>query len=139
MRRYYFSSRQAIKSSSGQMRQLYAYDANERTRRLVKGGMSTGLTNTHTTRFMDSLLCITCSIENNAFSVLHNVRKVILHYLCYNASLKEIRDSFCLGTFGFIGLPPRSLASTRGCFLAVTMYASQLIRYMLQFAHQNWI
>ena len=30
---------------------------------------------------MDSLLCITCSLENNAFSVLHYVIKVTLHYL----------------------------------------------------------
>ena len=40
-----------MKISSWQMRQLYAYDAkdaNESTRRLVEGGMSTGLTNTHT-------------------------------------------------------------------------------------------
>ena len=32
------------------MRQPYAYDANESTRRLVEYGMSTGLTNTHTAR-----------------------------------------------------------------------------------------
>ena len=30
---------------------------------------------------MDSLLCITCSLENNTFSVLHYVIKVTLHYL----------------------------------------------------------
>ena len=32
------------------MRQLYAYGANESTRRLVEDGMSTGLTNTETAR-----------------------------------------------------------------------------------------
>ena len=30
---------------------------------------------------MDSLFCITCSFENNAFSILHYVIKVTLHYL----------------------------------------------------------
>ena len=47
------------------MRQPYAYDANESTRRFVEGEMSTGLTNTHTAR---------------GFSVLHYVIKVTLHY-----------------------------------------------------------
>ena len=47
-------------------------------------------------RLVDSLFCITCSLENNAFSVLHYVIKVTLHYYNYVTS---IRDSFCLGTF----------------------------------------
>ena len=38
---------------------------------------------------MDSLICITCSLENNAFSVLHYVM-VALHY-----SVTLIRDFFC--------------------------------------------
>ena len=33
------------------------------------------------TRLVDSLICITCSLENNAFSILHYVIKVTLHYL----------------------------------------------------------
>ena len=34
-------------------------------------------------RLVDSLLCMTCSLENNGFSVLHHVIKVALHYtLC---------------------------------------------------------
>ena len=52
------------------MRQRYAYDANESTRRLVEGGMSTGHTNTptargfsvsrvHHSKAMHSLFCIT--------------------------------------------------------------------------------
>ena len=61
------------------MRQLYAHVANESTRRLVEDGMSTGLTNTHTARRFSVLF--TCSLENNAFSVLHYVIKVTLHYL----------------------------------------------------------
>ena len=45
MRRYYFFLGAGNKTnSSGQMRQLYAYDASESTRRLVKDGMSKGLT-----------------------------------------------------------------------------------------------
>ena len=56
-----------------------AYDATEYpSRRLVEDGMSTGLTNKHTAR--GSLICITCSLENNAFSVLHYVLNVALHY-----------------------------------------------------------
>ena len=61
------------------MRQLYAHVANESTRRLVEDGMSTGLTNTHTARRFSVLF--TCSLENNAFSVLHYVIKVTSHYL----------------------------------------------------------
>ena len=52
------------------------------------------------TRLVDSLFCITCSLENNAFSVLRYTT------LCYIASR-------------FI-LPPHSLASSRGCSLAIT-------------------
>ena len=61
-----------------------AYDANEYpARRLVEDGMSTGLTNNHTARgFSD--LSITCSLENNAFSVLHYVLNVaLLHYMLH--------------------------------------------------------
>ena len=50
------------------MRQLYVYVANESTRRLDTDGMSTGLTNTHTTRELSVLYyvfarehCILCS------------------------------------------------------------------------------
>ena len=43
------------------------------------------------TRLVDSLICITCSLENNAFSVLHCVM-VALHYSMFNTS---IRDFFC--------------------------------------------
>ena len=52
------------------------------------------------TRLVDSLFCITCSLENNAFSVLRYTT------LCYIASR-------------FI-LPPHSLASSWGCSLAIT-------------------
>ena len=50
------------------MRQLYAFDANESTRRLAEDGMSTGLTNTHTASGFSVLYhvfarkqCILCS------------------------------------------------------------------------------
>ena len=41
------------------------------------------------TLLVDSLFCITCSLENNAFSVLHYVLKVTLHYY--------FQGNFCLG------------------------------------------
>ena len=100
------------------MRQRYACDANESTRRLVEGGMSTGLTNTHTARgfsvlyhvFITLKQCILCSALRH---------KSYLTLLC----VTSIRDFFCLGTFtqGSIWLPPRTLASSRGCSLAINM------------------
>ena len=93
------------------MRQRYAYDANESTRRLVEGGMSTGLTNTPTARgfsvlyhvFITLKQCILCSALRH---------KSYLTLLC----VTSIRDFFCLGTFskGSIWLPPRTLASSQG-------------------------
>ena len=64
-------------------------------------------------RLEDSLFCISCSLENNAFSVLPVIKVTSLPYGT------SIRDSFCLGTFahGFIMLPPRSLASSRARLL----------------------
>ena len=53
------------------MRHLYAYVACESTQRLVEDGMSKD--SQIRTRLVDSLFCITCSLENNAFSVLHCV------------------------------------------------------------------
>ena len=63
---------------------------------------------------MDSLICITCSLENNAFSVLHYVM-VALHY----SMLHRFEIFSAPGTIahGSIRLPPRSLASSRGCSL----------------------
>ena len=49
-------------------------DANESSRQLVEDGITTR------TWLVDSLLCATCSLENNAFSVLDYVIKVTLHY-----------------------------------------------------------
>ena len=63
-----FAQRQAIKNSSGQMRQLYAHDANESTRRLVEDGISPAFTNTRTARGFSIVYhlfarkqCILCS------------------------------------------------------------------------------
>ena len=53
------------------MRHLYAHVAYESTQRLVEDGMSTD--SQTRTRLVDSLFCITCSLEKNAFSVLHYV------------------------------------------------------------------
>ena len=49
-------------------------DANESSQQLVEDGITTR------TWFVDSLFCVTCSLENNAFSVLDYVIKVTLHY-----------------------------------------------------------
>ena len=100
------------------MRQRYAYDANESNRLLVEGGMSTGLTNSPMARgfsvlyhvFITLKQCILCSALRH---------KSYLALLC----VTSIRDFFCLGTFtqGSIWLPPRTLASSRGCSLAINM------------------
>ena len=68
------------------------------------------------TRLVDSLICTTCSLENNVFSVLHYVM-VTLHY----STLHRFEIFSTPGTFahGSIRLPPRNLASSRGCSLAI--------------------
>ena len=68
------------------------------------------------TRLVDSLIFITCSLENNAFSGLHYVM-VALHY----SMLHRFEIFSALGTIahGSIRLPPRSLASSRGCEAAI--------------------
>ena len=65
---------------------------------------------------MDSLICITCSLENNVFSVLH-YGMVALHY----SMLHRFEIFSASGTIahGSIRLPPRSLASSRGCSLVI--------------------
>ena len=140
LRFYYFSLGQAIKNSSGQMRQPYAYDAYESTRRLVEGGISTGLTNTHTARGFSVLYhvfarkqCILCSeLRHKSHLTLPTPPYVI-----------SIQDLFCLGTFarGFIRLLPRSLASSRGCSLA-TPWGHDLYRedktYKLKKSIELW-
>ena len=100
----------AIKKHSGQMRQIsrmiemiHPYDW------LKTGWARDSQTRT---RLVDSLICITCSLENNAFSVLHYVM-VALHY----SMLHRFEIFSAPGTIahGSIRLPPRSLASSRGC------------------------
>ena len=80
---------------------------------------------------MDSLICITCSLENNAFSVLHYVM-VALHY----SVLHRFETFSAPGkiTHGSIRLPPRNLASSRGCSLAIifaSIRASKSTYYLL--------
>ena len=86
------------------MRQLYAWYAyvakvNPPNDWLKRGWARDSQTRT---RLVGSLFCITCSLENNAFCVLRYTT------LCYIASR-------------FI-LPPHSLASLRGCSLAITSW-----------------
>ena len=68
-----------------------------------------------------AIILRTCSLENNAFSVLHNVINVTLHYPMLHRF--EIHSQ-CLGTFahGFIMLLPRSLASSRSCSSAINFW-----------------
>ena len=61
------------------MRQLYAYVANESTRRLLEDGMSKGLTNTH--RACGFCVLYHVFARKHALSVLHYVIKVTSHYL----------------------------------------------------------
>ena len=93
--------------------QPYAYDANANAN---KAGWTRD--SQTRTRFVDSLFCITCSLENNAFSVLHYVTNVALQY----NMLHRFEIFSAPGTIaqGSIRLPPPSLASSRGCSLAIT-------------------
>ena len=90
------------------------------------------------TRLVDSLFCSTCSLGNNAFSALRYVISVALHY----SMLHRLVIFSAPGTIahGSIRLPPRSLASSRGCSLAnairvhKSLALSQLdIVYFLQY------
>ena len=76
---FFLSSMHAIKNSSGQMRQLLgAYDANEYPPDdWLKTGWQTRA------RTVDSRICITCPLENNALSVLHYVINVAYITACY--------------------------------------------------------
>ena len=80
------------------MRQLYAYDPNESTRRLVEDGMSTGLTSTHTAL---------------GFSVLYHVfarKQCIFSSASRHKSYPwSLRDSFCV----------RAWLCNAGCSLAI--------------------
>ena len=66
------------------------------------------------------ILC-TCSLENNAFSVLHYVKKVTLHYLMlhrfeiHSALELSRKDLLCCCL-------ARSLASSGGCSLAINFW-----------------
>ena len=99
---FFLSAGNIIKNSSGQMRQLYGYDTNESTRRLVEDGISPAFTNRRTTR---------------GFSVVYHVfswKQCILCSALRHKSYLTLRDSFCLGsTFGHVFIRP----STRGCEL----------------------
>ena len=86
------SERRAIKSSSGQMRQLYAY-ANESTRRLVEDGMRTGLTKTHTAGQLSVLYHVFARKQFILCSALRH--KSYFTLLC----VTSIQDSFYLGVF----------------------------------------
>ena len=93
-----------------------AYDANENP---PDDWLKTGWARDSQTRtrLVDSLICITCSLENNELSVLHYVINVALHYWVLHRF--EIFSAPGTIALGYIRLPPRSLASSRGCSLAI--------------------
>ena len=78
--------------------------------------VSAGITNTRTARGF-SVFCITFSLENDEFSVLHYVEKVALHYLMLNGF--GIHSALELSRTALLGCLPRSLTSLRGCSLAI--------------------
>ena len=95
------------------------------TWRMVEDGMSTG----SRTRLVDSLICITCSLENNELSVLHYVRNVGLYYqVLHRFEIFSAPGTIALGS---IRLPLRRLASSRGCPFAIIInkrYSRLIIR-----------
>ena len=111
---YYFSQRHAIKNSSGQMRQISGRMEMIHPRIMVEDRMSTGLTKTHTVCGFSDLYhvyarkhCILCSaLRHGCLALLY---------------VTSIRDFSAPGTIahGSIRLPSRSLASSRGCSLAI--------------------
>ena len=77
----------------------------------------TGLTNTHTARGFSVLYHVFVRKQCISGSALRHSSNLTLPYDT------SIRDSFCLGTFadGLNRLPPRSLASSRACSLAIVI------------------
>ena len=84
------------------------------------------------TRLVDSLIRITCLLENNAFSVLHYVM-VALHY----SMLHRFEIFSAPGTIvhGSIRLPPNSLASSQGLSLAIEAALLTLLLKKLRALH----
>ena len=87
------------------MRQLYAFDANESTRRLAEDGMSTGLTNTHTARGFSVLYhvfarkqCILCTALRHksylTLSTLHRFENLELPGTFAHAALLGCASNF---------------------------------------------
>ena len=106
-----------------------AYDANENP---PDDWLKTGWARDSQTRtrLVDSLICITCSLENNELSVLHYVINVALHYwVLHRFEIFSAPGTIALGS---IRLPLRSLASSRGCSLAIIInkrYNRLIIRW----------
>ena len=110
------------------MRQPYAYDANESTRRLVEDGMSTGLTNTQTARGFSVLYHAFARKQYILGSTLrHKSYLTLLYYVAsidwkfFSAVVTIAHDS--------IRLLPRSLASSRGRTLAIDLFTDTAAIY----------
>ena len=76
------------------------------------------------TWLVDSLICITCSLENNGFSVQHcainiALRNYMLHWF-------KIFSAPGIIVHGSTRLLPFSLVPLRGCWLAITLESSQV-------------
>ena len=95
--------------------------------------MNTGLTSTHTARGF-SLLYQACSLENNAFSDLNYVISVALHYYMFHRF--DIFSAPGIIAHGSIRLPPRSLASLRGCSFAIKLRG--LVENKLNILNRFW-
>ena len=75
------------------------------------------------TWLMDCLFFIMCSLENNAFSVLHYVISDALHYSMLHRF--EIFSVPGTNAHRLIRLPPCCLASSRGCTLAINEFKTK--------------
>ena len=92
-----FLSLKTLKHFSGQMRELYAYVADESSRRLVEDGMSTELTNSQTA--LDYLFCIKCwavsALKQRILcsALRHKSYLVMLHHFEIHSALELSRTA----------------------------------------------
>ena len=109
------------------MRQLYAYDANESTRRLVEDGITKGLTNTHTARgFSGSVSRVHSKTMHSVFFIMswklpyiNTLHYFLLHWFEIHLTYyQEIHSALKLSRTALLGMPPR-LASSRFARLLV--------------------
>ena len=76
------------------MRQLYAFDANESTRRLAEDGVSTGLTNTHTASGFSVLYHVFVRKQCILCSALRHKSYLTLSYMLHRFENLELPETF---------------------------------------------